>query len=154
MVVEDFKILLQDIPAQLYNELSNVHEVMGIYFCSPWLTELGIPGFVKLLQSKLQNKARFEILTRPPEDLGHIKMSQKLQRDCNAKIYVNKILHAKIYIVQAKEGSFAFFGSPNLTKAARSNLEIAIETYNNKFIDNLFNAFEIHFKPLCKYWGP
>ena len=149
----DFTLALYDIPSRLYDGLANAKNVFGVYFCSPWLSELGMAGFIELLQVKVKQKP-FEILTRPPapENPWHEEMLNIFYRKCNAKIYYNPILHAKIYVVMAQSGAFAIFGSPNLTKAARSNIEVAIITHNKSFIDSLFNIFQIHLKSLCKYW--
>jgi len=150
---ERFRILLYDIPARIYEGLTAAQNVFGIYFCSPWLSEIGIPGFVNLLQVKGRNKA-FEVLTRPPpkDAPWHLQMMNILSEECKAKIYCNPVLHAKLYIVMAESGAFAVFGSPNLTKTARSNIEVAIITYDKSFIDSLFNIFQIHLKTLCKGW--
>lgn len=152
-VDEKFKILLYDIPYKLYEGISLARNVFGVYFCSPWLSELGIRGFISLLRSKIKNRP-FEILTRPPTDdiPWHRDMVNMLRHQCNAKIYCNPVLHAKMYIVIAQSGGFAIFGSPNLTKTARSNIEVALMTYDKSFIDSLFNIFQVHLKRLCKYW--
>jgi hypothetical protein len=148
-----FNILLYDVPAKIYEGLANATSIFGIYFCSPWLSEIGIPGFAKLLQIKAKDRP-FELLTRPPtEDAPwHLEMLNALHQQCKAKIYCNPVLHAKLYIVMAESGGFAVFGSPNLTKTARSNIEVAIITYDKSFIDRLFNIFQIHLKTLCKIW--
>ena len=148
-----FKVLLYDIPAKLYEELGKSNDVLGTYFCSPWLSDLEIPGFMQLLHSKIKNRP-FEILTRPPlnEDKWHKETLNILHKECGAKIFINPVLHAKMYIIIAKNGSFAVFGSPNLTRNARTNIEVALITYDKPFIDHLFNIFQIHIKVACKYW--
>ena len=148
---DKFRILLYDIPAKLYEGLAVAKNVFGIYFCSPWLSDLGIPGFVKLIQTRGRQKP-FEVLTRPPspDNSWHMKMLTDLCEKCDAKIYYNSVLHAKIYVVMAQSGAFAIFGSPNLTKTARSNIEVALITYDKSFIDRLFYIFQIHLKRLCR----
>lgn len=148
-----FQILIYDVPERLYLELAKTRNVFGIFFCSPWISEVGIHNFFKLLQKKSKGKI-FEILTRPPfkEEVWHREMIKALSDKCNARIYCNRTLHAKLYLVVAETGSFAIFGSPNLTKAARSNLEVALITYSSSFIDKLFNVFQIHLKGSCRYW--
>lgn len=149
---ENFWIISRDIPRQLHYRLANAKNIIGIYFCSPWFSKPDIPGFKSVLHDKTRGKI-FEVLTRPKEEAPwHEEMLIFFRLECNAKIYINPILHAKLYIVIAQIGSFAIFGSPNLTKAARSQLEVAILTYNKSFIDMLFNIFQIRLKRLCKYW--
>lgn len=145
-----FKIIVYDVPSKLYEGIVNTNDVVGIYFCSPWISELGLPSFIKLLKNKADGKI-FEILTRPPtpENPWHEEMLNLLHQQCKAQIFINPILHAKLYIVIARVGSFAIFGSPNLTKNARSNIEIAVITHDDLFINRLFNIFQIYLKPLC-----
>lgn len=151
--LSSFKIIVYDAPSKLYEGLINTTGVVGIYFCSPWITELGLPGFIELLKNKTEGKI-FEILTRPPtpENPRHEEMLISLHQQCNAQIFANPILHAKLYVIIARIGSFAIFGSPNLTKTARNNLEIAVITHDDLFISRLFNVFQIYLKPLCKRW--
>ena len=148
---QNYKIIYIDIPNKLYEALAEAKEICGIYFCSPWLSELSVENFTKLIQGKSKNR-RFEILTRPPEKKWHREILQNLYEECGAKIYVNSVLHAKFFIVIARHGTFAIFGSPNLTETSRNNIEIAIFSYDTLFVDRLLNIFQIHFKPLCKYW--
>jgi len=149
-LIQKIDILTEDVPKAILEKISNISptEIRGIYFSSPWLSELGISDADAILQRASKNKI-FEILTRPPKELWHRDQITFLRSKCNAKVYVNDSLHAKMYIVVAGKSSFAVFGSPNFTSSAKTNLEVAMISHEQSLIDGLFNTYQITLKSLC-----
>lgn len=143
-------IITDDVPKTILEKISNIpaSEINGIFFSSPWLSELGISDADNIL-AKASKRKKVEILTRPPKETWHRERVEFLKSRCKANIYVNEALHAKMYIVSAGKASFAVFGSPNFTSSARTNLEVAMVTHDNSIVDELFNIFQINLKPLC-----
>lgn len=148
--IQKIDILTEDVPKAILDKISNIpsSEIKGIYFSSPWLSELGLSDADTILE-RASNKKKFEILTRPPKESWHKERVNHLRMNCSANVYVNEALHAKMYIVMAGKASFAVFGSPNLTSSARTNLEVAMISHDTSIVDDLFNIFQINLKPLC-----
>ncbi len=126
----------------------SIEDIIGIYLCSPWFTE--VPSLSRILRRKAKAATLFEVLSRWPTSKEHAEMLTSLKQS-GAKIRTNPNLHAKLYILDGYTASFAIFGSANLTRQAWGrSLELGILVRDRPFIDKLKRVFWYHLKPLCR----
>lgn len=153
---ERLELLCYDVPEQIYKSIARCLEPRRLYICSPWLSELSLPlesrklPIFALITGRLSSIRRFEVYTRPPSerDERHREAIDKL-KDLRATILTCEILHAKIYAVEAKWGSFTIIGSVNLTRSARSNIEVAIKVVDEYFVHRVIGVLKEYIRPLC-----
>jgi len=145
------RILTTDIPKQFVNLLRR-SKPLTVYICSPWISEFSEPSmnFVKILTQK---KATVRIFTRPPTKTETVKLLLKLRKQARAQIFVSRILHAKVYVIEGRREKYVILGSANFTEEARGNIEIALLISDNDLImKRVIYALLSYLRPLCKRW--
>ncbi|MBI3842154.1 MAG: hypothetical protein HY295_03260 [Thaumarchaeota archaeon] len=144
-------IIYENIPMTIIKRIErSTRKISGIYICSPWLTEFEPPKANSVLK-KVSKNITFEVLTRKPEKVNHQRQVEFLRNECHAKIYTAPNLHAKMYLVDADPPSmFAMFGSPNFTKEATTNLEVAMISDDPEIFNQLYDIFQTFKRDECE----
>jgi len=141
-----------NIPEVLFKRISGIKfdDISGFYVCSPYLSSLrDRQEFLK----KVGNEKDLFVITKPPEEVDetwHSNQFEFLKNDCKAKVSTIEHLHAKMYILQAGNRSFAMIGSMNLTYNAASNVEAAIFTTDSAIFHEQWNVFTKQLFPMSK----
>jgi len=144
-----------NIPELLFKKIGNIkfNDITGFYVCSPFLSALETGNdFLK----KVGNKKFLSVITKPPEEVDqtwnqwHSKQIDFLKNECKAKISEIVNLHAKMYILQAGDMSFAMIGSMNLTGRARKNIEAAIFTTDSSIFHEQWHVYTKQLIPMSR----
>lgn len=151
-------------PSKTHLHVGNINEVLFtriskkvpfssirvFYVCSPFLSQLSLG------QSTLENigrKKRLVVITRPKHDptvdARHGKQFEFLQQQCKADMNTITNLHAKMYVLEAGNSSFALVGSMNLTNP--KSIEAAILTTDSRLYDEHKETFLYELKAKSKH---
>ncbi len=105
------------------------YNFLSLWIISPWITPLDSASFTldKVIDKINQNKVSTYIVTRMPRDDPYERGLQALASSPWTDIMVMENLHAKLYICDNLDYSFAMIGSANLTAhAAMNSIEVGL----------------------------
>ena len=120
--------------------------VRSLILVSPWITHLRFhTGSTNQLLARINEyKAKLMIITRCPEDGAdeHSKFIADASKLKNCDIYFIEDLHAKYYLCDAVDLSFAMLGSPNMYKWTKNTFEIGVMIESRGEGDSIIDDLE------------
>jgi phosphatidylserine/phosphatidylglycerophosphate/cardiolipin synthase-like enzyme len=148
---DQIRIWTGDIPSKFAN-LLRISDPLNIYISSPWISEFE-EAAIDLRAMLATKKASTIILTRPPQNLETTRFLTRLKKETPTRIYVNRRLHAKVYVIEGARQKYVVVGSSNFTQEARFNIELAVVIVNSDIMTKrVIYSFLAYLKPACKIW--
>jgi phosphatidylserine/phosphatidylglycerophosphate/cardiolipin synthase-like enzyme len=148
---DQIKIWTEDIPGK-FAELLRISDPLNVYISSPWISEFA-EASIDLRALLAKKKASTIILTRPPKNVATKKFLTRLKNETPTRIYVNRRLHAKLYIIEGPRQKYVVIGSSNFTQEARFNIELAVVIVGSDILTKrVIYSFLAYLKPSCKIW--
>lgn len=128
-----FRVIQSDLPGFFFEKCLHPHldDLEEVVIISPWVSDLESASsrFRSICNKMREREVKLLVISRPPDQVWHSTSLRVLRDEGGASVYVNKGLHAKIYISKTADriSSRAIIGSANLTKTARfDNVEVGI----------------------------
>ncbi len=148
---DQIRIWTEDIPGK-FAELLRISDPLNVYISSPWISEFEHP-LINLRRILAKKKASTIILTRPPQNLASKRFLARLKNETPTRIYVNRRLHAKLYIIEGPKQKYVVIGSSNFTQEARFNVEFAVVIVGSDIMTKrVIYSFLAYLKPACAIW--
>jgi len=148
---DQIRIWTEDIPGR-FAELLRMSDPLNIYISSPWISEFEhAPTDLRAILAR--KRASTIILTRPPENFAAKRLLTRLKNETPTRIYVNRRLHAKLFVIEGPRQKYVVIGSSNFTQEARFNIEFAVVIVGSDILTKrVIYSFLAYLKPSCKIW--
>lgn len=148
---DQIRIWTEDIPGR-FAQLLRMSDPLNVYISSPWISEFAQTS-IDLKAILARKRASTIILTRPPADRASNRFLIKLKNETPTRIYVNRRLHAKLYVIEGPRQKYVVIGSSNFTQEARFNIEFAVVIMGSDIITKrVIYSFLAYLKPACNIW--
>ena len=146
------KSFVGNIPEELFWRINQIpfDSLVGFYICSPFLSDLKDK---QMFLKRVGIEKKLVVITRHPDTVKedwHRRQFSFLKDECYASINVINNLHAKLYILEAGNSSFAMLGSMNLTHGAGKNVELAVFTSNSAMYTQQWHHYHKDLKPMSE----
>ena len=146
-----------NIPAILFDKIDNIpiSAINGFYICSPYLTDIKFgQSFMEILGTTLPI-GKLQVITQSESEWTGDQWRQVrfLKESCRANISTIDNLHAKLYILDAADQSFALITSMNFTLGARSNVELGVFTSDATIFNQQWTVYQHELKPISQQWN-
>ena len=148
---DQIRIWTEDIPRK-FAELLRMSEPLNIYISSPWISEFA-ESSIDLRAILAGKRASTIILTRPPRNAATRHFLTRLKKETPTRIYVNRRLHAKLYVIEGSTQKYVIIGSSNFTQEARFNIELSVVIVGSDILTKrVIYSFLAYLKPSCQIW--